>query len=112
MRQRRINLAGGNPVTNALMIIAGILVLSVSLALGFVVFIGLFGFMLVAALVLSIRGWWLRRQFMRQGGNDKAAGRERHSPGNDQPTVIEGEYLEVNELDRQPGGGEPGRKDQ
>ncbi len=74
-----------------LVVIVGIIVISLSLALGFVVFIGIAGFMLVMAAIISVRAWWLNKRFgARKAGQqtDKSGRQEIHR-------VIEGEYHEV-----------------
>lgn len=81
----------GNPLANALVVIVGIIVISLSVALGFVVFVGIAGFMLIMAAVVSVRMWWLRRKFASQAGD-----RKRQRPGAaDTVRVIEGEYQEI-----------------
>ena len=81
----------GNPLANALVIIVGIIVISLSLALGFFVFIGIAGFMLVMAAVISVRAWWLRKRFGASLGPETTkTSRQRETQG-----VIEGEYHEV-----------------
>ncbi len=88
---RNRSLPEGNPLANALVIIVGIIVISLSLALGFVVFIGIAGFMLIMAAVVSARLWWFKRKF-----GAKAGERPRHAPGTaDTVRVIEGEYREI-----------------
>ena len=81
----------GNPLANALVIIVGIVVISLSLALGFVVFVGIAGFLLVAAAVVGLRNWWFGRRI------SAAARRERPGGGGQarQHYVIEGQYREV-----------------
>ena len=81
----------GNPLANALVIVVGIIVISLSLALGFFVFLAIAGFVLVMAAVMAVRNWWF--------GNSFRAGRrpERTEAGKTQarPRIIEGEYREV-----------------
>jgi predicted lipid-binding transport protein (Tim44 family) len=81
----------GNPLANALVIIAGIIIISLSLALGFVVFVGIAGFMLVMAAVISVRAWWLKRKF----GANKKSGQAGPTTRHETHRVIEGEYREV-----------------
>lgn len=80
-----------NPLANILVVVAGIVIISLSLALGFVVFVGIAGFMLVMAVVVSIRAWWLKRRFFAQAGSDKV----RQPGGEETIRIIEGEYHEV-----------------
>jgi hypothetical protein len=78
-----------------LVIIVGILVISLSLALGFVVFVGIAGFVLVMGIVMRVRNWWLGRAI----GGQKAAENSNKQPSSGQRQIIEGEYREV----RKPG---------
>jgi len=86
----------GNPLANALVVIVGIIVISLSLALGFIVFLGIAGFLLATALVVGLRNWFLGRRL--------ASGAKRSGPGSGDAVrsryVIEGEYLEVRPSDR------------
>ena len=84
-------LPAGNPLASALVVIVGIIVISLSLALGFVVFIGIAGFMLVMATVISVRAWWLRKRF----GASKGAEQKTTSSQQETHRIIEGEYREV-----------------
>jgi tellurite resistance protein TehA-like permease len=81
----------GNPLANVLVVIVGIIVISLSLALGFVVFIGIAGFMLVMAAIISVRAWWLKRRF----GAQKGGGQVNSTSRREIHRVIEGEYHEV-----------------
>ena len=81
----------GNPLANALVIIAGIIVIALSLALGFIVFVGIAGFMMVMAAVITVRAWWLKRKFGAHKGSDQSTSSTR----NETHRVIEGEYQEV-----------------
>ncbi|MGI9205410.1 MAG: hypothetical protein ACR2Q3_15445 [Woeseiaceae bacterium] len=84
-------LPAGNPLANVLVVIVGIIVISLSVALGFVVFVGIAGFMLIMAAVVSVRVWWLKRKF------SSKAGEGARPPGGSDNTVrvIEGEYREI-----------------
>lgn len=74
-----------------LVVIVGIIVISLSVALGFVVFVGIAGFMLIMAAVVSVRVWWLKRKFASRAGEAP-----RQPPGaKGTIRVIEGEYQEV-----------------
>ena len=90
-----------SPLANALVVIVGILVISLSLALGFFVFIGIAGFLLSMAAIMSVRAWWLRRRF-----GEKLADRQAQRPGKTvRHRIIEGEYYEVrtrDETEREP----------
>jgi len=80
-----------NPLANVLIVIAGIIVISLSLALGFIVFIGFAGFMLAMAAVIGVRAWWLRKRFGKPTGDEQAS----KSRQQETHRVIEGEYHEV-----------------
>lgn len=80
----------GNPIANVLVVIAGALVIGVSIVLGFFAFIALTGIVLVIAAVVGVRVWWLKRK-MRSGSPAGSTSGKRESPGG----VIEGEYQVV-----------------
>ena len=86
---RHRQFTAGNPLANILVVIAGIVVISLSLALGFFVFLGIAGFVLVMAAVMSVRDWWYRKKFAAKGGADI----RRETTVKRQ--IIEGEYREV-----------------
>ena len=65
--------------------VAGLVVLGVSLVLGFFALAALFGFALIVAMVIALRVWWLHRQL------DKAAA------GDD---YLDAEYTVVDNRDR------------
>ncbi len=83
----------GNPLANVLVVIVGIVVISLSLALGFFMFLGIAGFVLVMAAIVSIRNWWQRRRF----GTTAETGQPREPSQAHQPRIIEGEYQQVGE---------------
>jgi hypothetical protein len=85
----------GNPLANILVVIVGIIVISLSLALGFVVFLGIAGFVLVMGVVMSVRNWWLRRQFQGKPQADRAS----HGATPASRQIIEGEFQEVSGKD-------------
>ena len=76
-----------NPIANLLIIAAGVVVIGVSVVLGFFAFVVLATAVTIAAAVLGIRIWWLNRKLKKQPGG--AAG-SRQATG-----VIEGEYKVV-----------------
>ena len=84
----------GSPLTHALVVIVGIIVIALSLALGFFVFIGFGGFILVMTAVFAVRNWWYRRRFA--GRHDEGIRRETRA----EKQIIEGEYQEVRERKR------------
>jgi hypothetical protein len=79
----------GNPLANILVVIAGIVIISLSLALGFFVFLGIATFVLVMAAVMSVRNWWYRKRFA--GRPEQEVRRETSV----HRQIIEGEYREV-----------------
>jgi predicted lipid-binding transport protein (Tim44 family) len=80
----------GNPIANILVIIAGTLVIGASIVLGFFAFIALSAVVLVAAAIIGVRVWWLKRK-IQQGHEPKSdSGRQQPPAG-----VIEGEYKVV-----------------
>jgi uncharacterized membrane protein YphA (DoxX/SURF4 family) len=82
----------GNPLANVLVVIVGIVVISLSLALGFFVFLGIAAFVVVTAAIMAIRNWWYGRRFSKPNAGDRT--------GSAQPSerlVIEGEYQRVEE---------------
>ena len=50
--------------------IVGLVVLGVSLVLGFFALAVLFGFVLILGAVIAVRVWWLRRQFAKAAADD------------------------------------------
>ena len=80
----------GNPIANALVVIAGALVIGASIVLGFFAFIALSGIVLVSAAIIGIRVWWLKRK-MGPAMGDEGAQRTPGVPGG----VIEGEFKVV-----------------
>ena len=84
----RGGLPAGNPIANVLVIIAGAVILTASLILGFFAFLALSSIVLVVAAVVGVRVWWLNRKL--------ASGKHRsHSAVDDGEAVIEGEYRVV-----------------
>lgn len=82
---------GGNPFANALVIVAGAIVITLALILGFFAFLALAALVLVSAAAVSLRLWWLRRRSLRQS-SDRQGNRQRRAAG-----VIEGEFRVVRE---------------
>lgn len=84
----------GNPLANILVVIAGIVIISLSLTLGFFIFLGIAGFLLITAVVVGVRNWWFRRKM-----NAAAASNRRQRAGNrESRQIIEGEYREIREV--------------
>jgi hypothetical protein len=74
--------AGGNPLANALVVVVGAIVITVSLVLGFFAFLALSAVVLVAAAVIGIRVWWAQRKMPAQAASTTSAESE----------LIEGEF--------------------
>lgn len=88
----------GNPIANALVIIAGTLMIAASLVIGFFAFVVLGSAFLILAAVVGIRVWWLRRKMQNAARQGRGASGEPHA------TMIEGEYtVVVNEKRRSTG---------
>lgn len=80
----------GNPIANALVVVAGVLAIAASIVLGFFAFVALSAIVLVTAAIVGIRVWWFKRKMGQRSGMGQAA------PGQKSPdTVIEGEYQVV-----------------
>ena len=86
---------GNNPIANALVIVAGVVVIGLALVLGFFAFLALSALVLVSAAVVGIRVWWLKRKL---GGKSGSA---RPQP-NETTQVIEGEYRVVRKENERP----------
>ena len=87
----------GNPIANALVVIAGVLVIGISIVLGFFAFVALSAIVLVSAAVIGIRVWWLNRKLRaaRAGGHGNTV----DSKPRGAVDVIEGEYRVVGKDD-------------
>jgi uncharacterized membrane protein YdfJ with MMPL/SSD domain len=81
-----------NPLANLLIIAAGVVVIGVSVVLGFFAFVALAAIISVAAAILGVRVWWYNRKLGRQSSQRARASRARTTVG-----VIEGEYKVVDE---------------
>ena len=79
----------GNPIANALVIIAGVLIIGASIVLGFFAFLALGAIILVSAAVIGIRVWWLKRKL---GPHAKSSGADAGRKANGTIEIIEGEY--------------------
>jgi hypothetical protein len=81
----------GNPLANILVVIAGIVVISLSLTLGFFIFLGVATFLLITAAIVGVRNWWFRRTL-----NTKSAGNRGQQAGKEEAhQIIEGEFREI-----------------
>jgi len=76
----------GNPIANALVVIAGALAIGASIVLGFFAFVVLGSIVLVLGAIVGLRVWWFKRKLRNQPGMG-----QRQDP---EPSggVIEGEY--------------------
>ena len=90
MQFRNRPLPAGNPLASALVVIVGAVVIALSLVLGFFALLALAAFVLVGALVMTVRSWWFRRRY--PGGSRTAAGPPSGQSGAE---VIEGEFRDV-----------------
>ena len=77
-----------NPLANLLIIAAGIIVIGVTVVLGFFAFVALAALVSVAAAILGVRVWWFNRKLQKKQGGQ--AGESSQRPGT--AGVIEGEY--------------------
>lgn len=82
----------GNPLANAIVVIVGVLVIALSLVLGFFAFIVLGSIFLVLGAVMAIRLWWFQRKLRKQGYG-QGQGASARQGGN--PDIIEGEFRVV-----------------
>ena len=87
----------GNPLLQALSLLVFAVLLVGAVIMGAVVFAALLGLAVVAALVLSVRGWWLRRTLRGRGPFDGDPPPPGQAKG---ARLIEGEY-EVIDADAQ-----------
>jgi len=76
----------GNPIANALVVIAGALAIGASIVLGFFAFVVLGSIVLVFGAIIGLRVWWFNRKLRKQPGMQKP--QDPPPPGG----VIEGEY--------------------
>ncbi|MDH3533659.1 MAG: hypothetical protein OEO82_12070 [Gammaproteobacteria bacterium] len=83
---------GSNPLANALVIVAGALVIGVSVVIGFFTFLALSALILVSAAIIGVRIWWLNRKLRAQPQADAVGSQPTKSAG-----VIEGEFYVVRE---------------
>jgi len=91
----RRQFSNGNPLASALVVIVGVIVIALSLALGFLVFLIIGGFMLVMAMIIGMRTWWMTRRF----GNGSQGAQTQRADSSGQSRVIEGEFHEVESED-------------
>jgi len=87
-------LPAGNPIANVFVVLAGALIIAVSVVLGFVALVVLGSIVAVFAAAIGLRLWWFNRKLRKQGGQSESSGQS--SSG----TYIEGEY-QVVEKDRE-----------
>ncbi len=78
----------GNPIANVFVIVAGALLIAISIVLGFVAFVVLGSIVAVLAAVVGLRLWWFNRKLRRQG---------RRGPGEAPGGVIEGEFRVIDD---------------
>ena len=95
---RHRQFSAGNPLANVLVAIGGIIIIAISLALGFFVFLGIAGIVLLMAVIMTVRGWWYRRQFGRKSRPEQEIRRDTAV----RRQIIEGEYREVGQSRNDP----------
>ena len=86
-------LPAGNPIANIFVILAGALIIAVSVVLGFFAFVVLGSIVAIFAAVIGLRLWWFNRKLRKQGQGAEERTQSRSV------TYIEGEY-QVVEKDR------------
>ena len=85
-----------NPLANLLVIVVGAMTIAISVVVGVVAFFALMGVVLLLALVLGVRAWWINRRGSRGSRQDKTQpDRKVH-----ESQTIEGEYRVVAADDR------------
>lgn len=89
-------LPAGNPIANIFVILAGAVIIAVSVVLGFFAFVVLGSIVAVLAAVIGLRLWWFNRKLRKRGPGTDAGSRS------NSVTYIEGEY-QVVEKDREDG---------
>ena len=80
----------GNPLVNALMVIAGALALGAMIVVGLVAFLVVASIIIVLAGIVGIRVWWHRRKLKDAFGAGSDAGRKANDA-----RIIEGEYRSI-----------------
>ena len=76
----------GNPIANALGVVAGVLAIAASVVLGFFAFVALSAIVLITASIIGIRIWWFKRKMPKS----PAPGRPGEQAAS--ASVIEGEF--------------------
>lgn len=84
----------GNPLGNLLVMLAGAIMVGLSLVIGFFAFLVLAGLFIVLGTIVGLRAWWVGRQLRKQA-EAVAEKRERQSGAD----VIEGEYRVLSSRD-------------
>jgi hypothetical protein len=86
----------GKPLANLLVLVVGAVTIALSLVIGFIAFVALAGMVIILAVVMGMRSWWLQRY-----------PRPRPTPSdNVEPTaagpkaVIEGEFKVIDTKNR------------
>lgn len=82
-------LPAGNPIANIFVVIVGALAIGALMVLGFFAFVIVGSIVLMMAAIIGVRVWWFKRQLGKQSPPDDTSGPT--SPGG----VIEGEYRVV-----------------
>lgn len=82
--------SASNPIANALVVLAGALIVGVTVVLGFFAFLILSAVVMVAASIIGVRVWWFKRQLRRTAGANTEPAK-----GNAGGDLIEGEFQVV-----------------
>ncbi|MGI9343263.1 MAG: hypothetical protein ACR2QV_10450 [Gammaproteobacteria bacterium] len=92
---RYISFGGGkppNPLVQILGFVAAICITVVAVIVGGIVLAGLLGFVLLAAIFIYARVWWVTRKF-------RAAERQRDPPGSSETVEAEYRVIDISEPD-------------
>jgi hypothetical protein len=105
---RYTNIAGRkslNPFMQVLVFIGAVIAFGFTVLVGGVVLAALFGFVLIAGVIIYARLWWLRTRF----GDRRRRDGKRRPPGGTPPysrqgdEFVEAEYQVIDKADRDPG---------
>jgi uncharacterized iron-regulated membrane protein len=90
----------GNPLVQALWMVAGIALLVAAVIMGALVLTVLLALGVIAAAVFAARVWWLKRKLAREGAFGASPERPGEGPAErHEPRLIDAEYTVVSERD-------------